>query len=102
MHEGPDTVGRISEDSQDKPVDDRTQEQINFESKLEDMKRRYELKMQKVLKNYENFKEIIHEREVNANRFHTDEVHELRDRILMLAAQSQEKEEYYATLNQTV
>lgn len=102
LHEGPDTVGRISEESQEKPVDDRTQEQINFDYKIEDMKRRYELKHQKILSNYENFKEVIHEREVNANKFHVSEVHELRDRILMLVAQSNEKEEYYATLDQTV
>ena len=44
------------------------------------------------------YKDHMHEREVKANRFHCDEVHELRDRILSLVDELKEKEKYYESV----
>ena len=44
----------------------------------------------------------MHERDLRANRFHVEEVKELRDRILAMDRQTNEKDKYYETVEQTV
>ena len=48
------------------------------------------------------YKEFVHERDLKANRFHVQEVKELRDRILAMDKQINEKDKYYETVEQTV
>ena len=48
------------------------------------------------------FKDQVHEREIKANSFHCDEVHELRERILAMYEEAKLKEETYETIQQTV
>ena len=41
------------------------------------------------------YKDVIHERDLKANRFHVEEVKELRERILLIDSLSKDKDDYY-------
>lgn len=48
------------------------------------------------------YKDVIHERDLKANRFHVEEVKELRERILLIDSLSKDKDDYYKTIEETV
>ena len=44
----------------------------------------YDAKFRKIHEKFMEYKEYVHDREVEANRFHCDEVSELRSRIFQM------------------
>ena len=62
----------------------------------------YDHKFRKIQAKFMEYKDYMHDREVETNKFHCEEVSELRARIYRMAEEFQEREDYFETINETL
>ena len=62
----------------------------------------YDQKFRKIQAKFMEYKDYIHDREVETNRFHCEEVSELRNRIFQMNEEHKEREDYFSNINDTI
>ena len=63
---------------------------------------RCKIEMESIKKEYMAFRDHMKDREVLHNRLQQEEVHELRERILQIVSEKEQKEEVYDEMEDTI